>query len=248
MRNWTYYGAKNKQVVAISTGFSGVENWSNIPNYAFDTIFILITSFSESGILLGNNMNKIALYPSSTHLLPTGRATFTFIEKRYLGMLKAALAGNMPFAICMINESEEDSELKQIPAIATQCKVINFDQDESGFLSIVVEGTQKIRLHDIKLDDEGLMQGEYTLFPNWDSEVLKEADKELAEKLKLFYQSMPEIGALYSDPQWKDISWVCQRWIEVLPLEVHYKQLLVTQDNAKLTTRFLHKLFHSHEN
>ncbi|MBY5945493.1 LON peptidase substrate-binding domain-containing protein [Photobacterium rosenbergii] len=189
-------------------------------------------------------MNKTALYPSSAHLLPGGRASYTLVEKRHLRMLKESLATNTPFAICMINESEEDSELKQIPAIATECKVINFDQAEANLLSVVVEGTQKIRLHGISLDDDGLMQGDSTLYPNWHTEELRDSDTELAEKLKLFFQSMPEIGALYPDPHWNDITWVCQRWIELLPLEVHYKQLLITQDNAKLTTRFLHKLFH----
>lgn len=192
-------------------------------------------------------MNKIALYPSSVHLLPGGRASYTLIEKRHLRMLKESLATNTPFAICMINESEEDSELKQIPAIATECKVINFDQAEANLLSVVVEGTQKIRLHGISLDEDGLMQGESTLYPNWHTEKIRDGDEELAEKLKLFFHSMPEIGALYPSPHWDDITWVCQRWIEVLPLEVHYKQLLITQDNAKLTIRFLHKLFYSSE-
>ena len=200
------------------------------------------------GILLGDIMKKTALYPSSVHLLPGGRASYTLVEKRHLRMLKESLASNSPFAVCMINESEEESELKQIPAIATECNVINFDQAEANLLSIVVEGTQKIRLHGITLDDDGLMQGDSTLYPNWQAEPILARDEEIAEKLKMFFQSMPEIGALYPSPQYDDISWVCQRWIEVLPLEVHYKQLLVTQDNAKLTTRFLHKLLHSPEN
>ncbi|MCQ1060646.1 LON peptidase substrate-binding domain-containing protein [Photobacterium sp. DNB23_23_1] len=193
-------------------------------------------------------MNEIALYPSNVHILPGGRGSFTLIEKRYLRMLKEALAKDLPFAVCMINESEVDSELKQIPAIATQCNIINFDQLESGLLSIVVEGVQKIRIHDIHLEQDGLMKGNCTLYPNWGGDTLRPKDEELVDKLKLFFQSMPEISSLYPSPHWDDISWVCQRWIEVLPLEVHYKQLLITQNNATLTARFLHKLFHLPEN
>ena len=192
-------------------------------------------------------MTEIALYPSSVHILPGGRASFTLIEDRFMRMLKGALASDPPFAVCMLNESEVDNELKQIPAIATQCTIVNFDQLESGLLSIVAEGVQKIRIHDIHLEEDGLMKGDCTLFPNWASTPMRSQDQELADKLKLFFQSMPEIGALYSSPQWDDMTWVCQRWIEVLPLEVHYKQLLITQDSAKLTARFLHKLFHTAE-
>ena len=53
---------------------------------------------------------------------------------------------------------------------------------------------------------------------------------------------MPEIGSLYPKPDYNNLTWVCQRWLEILPLEVHYKQLLLTQESIKLTVRFLLKL------
>ncbi|WP_273857276.1 LON peptidase substrate-binding domain-containing protein [Photobacterium sp. GSS17] len=167
----------------------------------------------------------------------------TICEARHIQMLKDSLAGVRQFAVCMLNEMEEDSDVKKIPAIATLCKVINFDQLEGGLLSIALEGTHKVRLLSIRVEDDGLMRAKCTYFPNWDYLPLESKDNELAEKLKVFYQSVPEIGAFYPEPEFDDLCWVCQRWIEVLPLEVHYKQLLITQDSPRLTVRFLHKLF-----
>ncbi|MGF1725546.1 LON peptidase substrate-binding domain-containing protein [Photobacterium nomapromontoriensis] len=190
-----------------------------------------------------NIMPDIALYPSCTHLLPEGKAEIILWEDRHLRMLKQALAEERPFALCMLNETDLDNEIKQIPAIATQCQVINFDRMDNGLLNIQVEGIQKIRLLNVKIEHDDLLSGHFTLYPNWQPQIRETRDDELAEKLVHLFSTMPEIGTLYPHPKLDDLSWVCQRWIEILPLEVRYKQLLITQDNAKLTSRFLHKLF-----
>lgn len=190
-------------------------------------------------------MSEIALFPTTSHLLPDGHVELLLCEERHLRMLKQSLAGERGFAVCMLNEADVNSEIKKIPAIATQCQVINFDALEGGLLSIQVEGLQKIRLLSVSVEDDDLFCAQFAPYPNWPPHPLKPSDKELADKLHLFFQSMPEIGALYPIPQWDDLTWVCQRWIEVLPLEVHYKQLLITQATPKLTARFLHKLFNA---
>ncbi|MGF1686113.1 Lon protease [Photobacterium japonica] len=158
-------------------------------------------------------------------------------------MLKQSLSGDRGFAVCMLNEDEVNSELKKIPAIATQCEVVNFDALEGGLLSIKVKGRQKVRLLSVSVEHDDLLCAQFTPYTNWSPCPLKANDKELADKLVLYFQSMPEIGALYTHHELDDLTWVCQRWIEVLPLEVHYKQLLITQTGPKLTARFLHKLF-----
>jgi len=192
-------------------------------------------------------MSDIALFPSSHHLLPGGRLEITIAEEKYIRMIKQSLAEERSFALCMLNEGEEHDEIKKIPAIATEAEIIDFNAVESGFLSVVVEGKQKIRLLAIRLEGDGLLFAEYQLYPNWLAAPLDNTTACLAEKLKLFYATMPEIGSLYSDPTYDDITWVCQRWIEILPLEVQYKQLLITQENRKLSVRFLLKLLDNDE-
>ncbi|PSW17280.1 Lon protease [Photobacterium sanctipauli] len=188
-------------------------------------------------------MTDIALYPSSQHILPGGRVDITITEERYQRMLKESLSDKRHFAVCMLNEAESDQELKTIPAIATLCRVVNFDMQTNGLLMITVEGSHKVRLLGVSIEYDGLFRGEYTDFSNWPPLPIDEKDADLAEKLAIFFETMPEIGEMYQKPDMEDVSWVCQRWIEVLPLEVHYKQLLITQETPKLTIRFLHKLF-----
>jgi uncharacterized protein len=187
-------------------------------------------------------MTNIALLPSSSHVLPGGRLEIIVAEKRYTRMVKDSLTSGEGFAMCMLNENEESEEVKKIPAIATHVKIIDFNALEGGLLVITVEGIQKIRLLSIEIDPDGLLIGEFKPYLEWIYMPVDDDNVSLREKLKLFYSSMPEIGALYNEPKYNDISWVCQRWIEVLPIEVKYKQLLITQDTTKLAIRFLKKL------
>ncbi|MGR5146022.1 LON peptidase substrate-binding domain-containing protein [Photobacterium alginatilyticum] len=187
-------------------------------------------------------MVDTALFPSSSHILPNGRLEITVAEERYIRMVKQSLADKRSFALCMLNESEEHDEIKKIPAIATEAHIIDFNALEGGLLSVMVEGTQTVRLLAIRVEEDGLLLADFEPYPHWTPAPIEASTLCLSEKLKLFYATMPEIGSLYPKPDYNDLTWVCQRWLEILPLEVHYKQLLLTQESIKLTVRFLLKL------
>ncbi|WP_064605167.1 LON peptidase substrate-binding domain-containing protein [Photobacterium sp. J15] len=192
-------------------------------------------------------MSEISLLPSSKHLLPEGRLAITIAEDRYIQMVKQSLAGERDFALCMLNEDEEQNEIKKLPAIATTCKVIDFNSDENGLLSIVVEGQQKVRLLSIRIAENNLLTADSHPYTHWEPTPVDDTTECLSEKLKLFFASQPSIGALYPNPAYTNLTWVCHRWLEILPLEVHYKQLLITQESIKLTIRFLLKLLDNNE-
>ncbi|QUJ68374.1 Lon protease [Photobacterium sp. GJ3] len=188
-------------------------------------------------------MPEIALLPSVNHVLPDGKLEITIAEQRYQRMLKESVEGLRDFALCMRSDEEDgDENITRIPAIATQVSVVDFNALESGLLSIIVEGKRKIRILSVKRETDDLLTADYLPFRAWPPIPLANKHECLVEKLKLFFASMPEIGALYQHGEFDNLSWVCQRWIECLPLEVHYKQLLIAQDSPSLTARFLLKL------
>ncbi|UTV26779.1 LON peptidase substrate-binding domain-containing protein [Photobacterium atrarenae] len=187
-------------------------------------------------------MADIALYPSSKHLLPQGRLELVITEERFIRMIKQSLNDERSFALCMLNEFETHDDVKKIPAIATEAKIVDFNADENGLLSIIAEGVQLIRILAIEVDQDGLLHGTCQPHPTWPDIHIDSKTMCLADKLKMFYQTMPELGALYPTPNYHNVTWVCQRWLEILPLEAHYKQLLLTQETVSLTIRFLLKL------
>lgn len=193
-------------------------------------------------------MARTALLPSSDHVLPGGRVEITIAEVRYIRMVKEALASNSGFTMCMVNEADENQEIKKIPAIATLVNIVDFNALDGGLLGVTVEGRKKIRLLDIQIEHDGLLIGEYKPYIQWHSLPITSKTQCLSDKLKLFYSTMPDIGALYPAPKYHDLSWISQRWIELLPLEVRYKQLLITQESPKLTIRFLLRLLNTEYN
>lgn len=188
-------------------------------------------------------MIKIALMPHTHHLLPRGRLEINIIESRYVRMMREALAGKRQFALCMLNEGTQTDPVKNLPAIVTLTKIIDFNQSEAGLVNIVVEGLDNMKLSAVYHEFDGLLSGEASTMARWSLLPTNSATECLAEKLKEYFASNPETRAHYDTQDYDDISWVCQRWIEIVPIEVHYKQLLIAQDSPKLTIRFLLKLF-----
>ncbi|MEZ8093182.1 LON peptidase substrate-binding domain-containing protein [Photobacterium swingsii] len=188
-------------------------------------------------------MSKIALMPHTHHLLPGGRLDINVIEGRFIRMMKEALSEKRPFALCMLNEGTESDPVKNLPAIVTLAKIIDFNQTDTGLINIVVEGLHNMKLSVVYHEYDGLFSGEATNMNQWPFLPINSATECLAEKLKHYFATNPEHTANYDAQNYRDASWVCQRWIEIVPIEVHYKQLLMAQDSPKLTIRFLLKLF-----
>jgi len=47
------------------------------------------------------------------------------------------------------------------------------------------------------------------------------------------FADYPDYAALYPVPHWDDSNWVAQRWLEVLPIPVAQKQLLLAAEDNK---------------
>lgn len=187
-------------------------------------------------------MNRIALFPHAEHILPSGRVELTIAEQQHLKMVKMALTSSQKFAMAMIENNVPLEEITRVPALVTQVKIIDFNRLEADLLGITVEGVKLIKVDSIDVDTDRLFWANYQPHGSWSSKKMSHKHYELAEKLKLFYASIPEIGALYSPPHYDDITWVCLRWIEILPIDIKHKQMLLQQKTPHLAIRFLLKL------
>ncbi|OAN18340.1 hypothetical protein A3K86_05455 [Photobacterium jeanii] len=188
-------------------------------------------------------MTKIALLPHTNHLMPNGRMEITLIEPRHLRMMKDALSEKRRFALCMLNEEQKHAEIKQLPAIATLVRILDFNQTEEGFISLIVEGEHCVKLTAVYHEFDGLFSADVTPLLKWPTQPTDTTTVQLADRLEAYFSSNPDKKAYYDDFPYDDICWVSLRWIEIMPIEVHYKQLLMAQDSPKLTIRFLLKLF-----
>ena len=47
---------------------------------------------------------------------------------------------------------------------------------------------------------------------------------------------------LREDKQFDDAAWLCQRWLEILPMPIYEKQMLIAKQNSEAARQFLRRL------
>ncbi|WP_256383892.1 LON peptidase substrate-binding domain-containing protein [Photobacterium toruni] len=187
-------------------------------------------------------MNTIALLPHNEHLLPGGRLKLVISRICDMRMVTEAITHNQPFALGMIAKKSSPKTVTNIPAIATTVSIVDFHTFHSGLLEIVVEGINKISVSTLTMAHDKLLTATYKSRHNWPAIKINTESQLLADKLKLLFISMPELNQYYPRPSFQNATWVCQRWLEILPIDIKYKQSLIHYKTADMTINYLLQL------
>lgn len=162
-------------------------------------------------------MMQLPLFPLSSIVMPDGLMPLRLFERRYLDMVATSLKTDTGFGICLIKEGREAGE-PAVPYLwGTHVKVVDFDQGKDGLLNIVAQGIEEFELHEFTTEPSGLLMGEVTLLPRLQAD--SDADiSALAGKLDLILRYI-EQHISYPEKRLDDPEWVCNRLLELLPLE-----------------------------
>ncbi|WP_394130134.1 LON peptidase substrate-binding domain-containing protein [Shewanella maritima] len=183
----------------------------------------------------------IPLFPLPICLLPQGYSQLRIFEPRYKRLVTETLKSGVGFGLCMIDN-------KQLLPIGTMCQIVDFDMLEDGLLGISIEGKSKFKLIDISKEEDGLKRGQVQLLDDWPTQQVdttRESETVLSNTLKQLLEHYPKQQAFYQDKQFDDISWVCQRWLEVIPIEVQQKFQCINQENHKVALEVLSDIIKS---
>jgi Lon protease-like protein len=170
-------------------------------------------------------------------LLPGGRQEIQILERDLLNCVADHLKQQAPLVVSVSSVSDT------LPCyrIATECKVVDFFKLDDNSLSIVIEGTQRVKVLSAKRMS-GFYQVHVAPLPSWPAMPISEDVQHLAEALLEFYNANPDISGLYSHIHLEDVSWVSQRWLEVLPMHDQDKQHLIKESNCNKTVHFVKHL------
>ena len=191
-------------------------------------------------------MNTIALLPHSQHLLPGGRLKLVISRVCDIRMVTEAMTNKRPFALGMIAPNHEPETIRHIPAIATTVSIIDFNTLDNGLLEVTVKGINTIAISTLTMAYDNLLTATYKPCVQWLPININNDSQLLADKLQLLFNSIPEISLLYQQTSYDNATWVCQRWLEVLPIDIKYKQSLIHHPNANMTISFLLQLLQNH--
>ena len=180
---------------------------------------------------------KLPLFPLPVCLLPKGYTQLRIFEPRYKRLVSEALKSGNGFGLCML-----DDNTQQLLAIGTQAQIINFETLDDGMLGISIVGIQHFRIGEINVDSDGLKHADIELLPLWPDSPLQTKDLKLKEMLMDILSSFPKHLQRYEKEDFENATWLSQRWLEILPINMSKKQICLNTKTHDATLQLLHNL------
>ncbi|MCC4797247.1 ATP-dependent protease [Enterovibrio norvegicus] len=174
---------------------------------------------------------QLGLFPLPLFLLPGGITKLRIFEPRYVRLVKESMAEQKGFVLAM---KEGDA----ICTYGTHVQIIDFETLPDGLLGITIKGLSRVKLSHIDKENDGLWVGHTEALPDWPP---SNADTGLlGEALKALFKTHPEHASQYEEVLcFNDVNWVCQRWLEVLPLANNQRQWFIAQHDAEDAMQFI---------
>ncbi|KKD59704.1 ATP-dependent protease [Grimontia sp. AD028] len=172
----------------------------------------------------------LGLFPLPLFLLPGGVTKLRIFEPRYVRLVKESMASDSGFVLAM-----KDGDA--ICRFGTHVKIVDFETLSDGLLGITIRGISRVALDNIGQEEDGLWIGDAEALENWD-EI--EGAGLLGEALENVFEAHPEHASQYHDEQhFDDMLWVCQRWLEILPLANNQRQWFLSQKDLEEAKQFI---------
>ncbi|WP_425440396.1 LON peptidase substrate-binding domain-containing protein [Photobacterium lipolyticum] len=178
-------------------------------------------------------MMRLPLFPLQLYLLPGGISKLRIFEARYTRLVKLAMASSDGFGLCMKDDDK-------ICHFGTRAIITDFESLPDGLLGVTIQGVDKFIINDYWHEDDGLHFGDVSLMDNWSKTEIRSIDRDVPNTLRVLLKEYPEHSVNYPTPDFEDMTWVCQRWLEILPLDTTQKQWFMSRNDHRAALSFLH--------
>lgn len=169
-------------------------------------------------------MSELPLFPLQTVLLPGGRLALRVFEARYLDMVARCLRGANRFGVVAIREGAEVGAATTYDH-GTSAEIVDWHQEPGGLLGILAAGREPFRLLSMRREPDGLYVGSVAWLDSLPPQQLSLVHEPLAALLRRIMEPLPLYHGVA--PSFDDAAWVGGRLIELLPLPLELKQLLL---------------------
>ncbi|MBW8190049.1 LON peptidase substrate-binding domain-containing protein [Neiella marina] len=186
-----------------------------------------------------SQQQEFALFPLTAHVLPGGKLPLRIFEPKYIRMVRDAAAGGRQLCMCMLDTHAKPDTLMNMYPLITEVAIVDFDQLADGMLGITVQGLQKRRLQRVWVEHDGLKIGATETIADWPQQALSPEQCKIVERLQQLYHDNDSLQQLRLEFHNDDASWLCQRWLELLPMDPNDKQLLIEQPDCNAALAFL---------
>lgn len=127
--------------------------------------------------------NDLPLFPLSQPLFPGIALPLRIFEQRYLRLVREAVSRQSSFAIMPIVSGREVGERPEIYPWGTLVTIRDWQQRNDGLLGIVVAGERRVRIADIRAEDDGLLLANAEVLPEDPAQPVDDEDADLVDLL-----------------------------------------------------------------
>ena len=184
-------------------------------------------------------VQRLPLFPLTAHVMPNGKLKLRIFEQRYTRLVKQCMANQSEFVVCMFDPGIDKYDADYILPFGTAVTIVDFEMLNDGFLGITVQGERRVHIKHHEFEDDGLRVGDVEALPFWQHTPITDEVAVLRDRLEEIYGVYPELGDLYDEKPFEQLDWVCQRWLEILPLDVHTKQELIKSQSSEQVADYL---------
>lgn len=196
------------------------------------------------------NTYPLPLFPLSLVICPGGLLPLRIFEVRYLDMVRNSLRNKSSFAVVTVLPEGETDPQGNFPFanIGTLVDIVDADVTTVGLMMIRCVGQRRVKVESFTQQKDGLLIGEVNDIPN-DLELPIPEDLQMTsiglQRLleSLLEENIPTENLPVIEPyKLEDVSWVANRWVELLDLPLLQKQRLMQLDSPILRLELIHDI------
>jgi len=177
--------------------------------------------------------DRLPLFPLRAVLYPGGELPLRIFETRYLDLVRECLRHDRPFGVVLITQGREvglEDGPPRIAGVGTTARLVDANVLPGGLLGVRVVGETRFRVVSHTADAaSGLVRARVenlAAAPNSEDSIVAERRQRLRDALERLEP------ALRPDES-TDLSWLCRRLAERLPLGLPARQSLLECDDVE---------------
>lgn len=164
------------------------------------------------------------------HTLPAGRMHLYLSGITYITTLRALLLSKTGIGICMFSNK---SSRKKLYNIGTRVTIEDFNHEPNNpLIRLNIYGQELFKITTIEQGNDDIMWGKCLQLPHWPQQQLTTEQQLLSTRLQLMFNKYPDLDKLHHQQEFDNLSWLCQRWLEILPLPTQEKQTLLNHPDC----------------
>lgn len=173
----------------------------------------------------------IPVFPLHTVLFPDGYLNLRIFEQRYIDMVRECSLNDCCFGVCLLDNPKGSDRPASHMRVGTTAEICDFSTLDDGLLGITAFGRQKFIINRTRMRDNGLLMAEIEILDEPEPIDVPDEYALLSLITGRFMEQMGSNYPLFQPRHLQDANWIGYRLAELLPLEMHEKQVLLQLSN-----------------